>query len=126
MIDGHQVISIRVIDAHLLSCCRFNSPENGELAMNEKFRRRKIMALAMSVPAVWMKPVVEDVVLPAHAGTSPCATFLTCDGSEYPCESTDCVDEQAEIERLVTAECIDSEGGGAGNTGIVYDCNLVD
>ena len=35
--------------------------------MNASSRRNALKALAVGVPAVWAKPVVETVILPAHA-----------------------------------------------------------
>jgi hypothetical protein len=38
--------------------------------MDKKDRRKALKALAVGAPAVWAKPVVDSVVLPAHAQTS--------------------------------------------------------
>ncbi len=38
--------------------------------MNKKTRRNLIKGLAVAAPVVWVKPVVDSVVLPAHAQTS--------------------------------------------------------
>ena len=66
--------------------------------MNKKSRRKALKALAAAAPVVWAKPVVDSVVLPAHAEVSgngsgienlECATIcddavaaalLICDG----------------------------------------------
>lgn len=39
--------------------------------MTEKSRRRLLQGLAITLPAAWTRPVVESVVLPAHAQASP-------------------------------------------------------
>ena len=36
----------------------------------KKNRRKALKAIAVSAPAVWAKPVVDSIVLPAHAATS--------------------------------------------------------
>ena len=38
--------------------------------MTDKNRRKGLKALAVTAPAVWAKPVVDSVLLPAHASTS--------------------------------------------------------
>lgn len=39
--------------------------------MNRTTRRRILEGIAASLPAFWMTPIVETVVLPAHAQSSP-------------------------------------------------------
>ena len=39
--------------------------------MNKDNRRIALKTLAAAVPAVWVKPVVNSVILPVHASTSP-------------------------------------------------------
>ena len=47
--------------------------------MNQKSRRRILKGLAITLPVVWTKPVVEFVVLPAHAQTTgPCSAPEGC------------------------------------------------
>ena len=45
--------------------------------MGNKKRRQAIKALGMGAPAIWAKPAVNSVILPAHANTSgiPCVTI---------------------------------------------------
>ncbi len=40
--------------------------------MSKKSRRNVIKGLAITAPAVWAKPVVKGIVLPAHAAASSC------------------------------------------------------
>ena len=37
--------------------------------MTQKSRRTVLKGLAITMPAIWVTPVVESVILPAHAGT---------------------------------------------------------
>ena len=49
--------------------------------MSMKARRNILKGLAVGFPAVWAKPVVESIVLPAHADTSPlppCSVAAGC------------------------------------------------
>lgn len=48
--------------------------------MTTKSRRRILKGLGLTLPAVWARPVVEAVVLPAHAQTSApgTGTPVTC------------------------------------------------
>ena len=39
--------------------------------MKQELRRKVIKGLVITLPAIWVTPVVESVILPAHAGTSP-------------------------------------------------------
>lgn len=45
--------------------------------MTQESRRRIIKGLAITLPATWATPVVESVILPAHAGTSECEVTTT-------------------------------------------------
>ena len=38
--------------------------------MNKKLRRKVLRGMAVSVPVAWSAPIVQSVVLPAHAATS--------------------------------------------------------
>ena len=38
--------------------------------MAQESRRKVLKGLAVTVPAVWATPVVESIILPAHAGFS--------------------------------------------------------
>ncbi|MDA9983328.1 hypothetical protein N9H39_11535 [Gammaproteobacteria bacterium] len=38
--------------------------------MTKESRRNVLKGLAVTVPAVWATPVVESIILPAHAGIS--------------------------------------------------------
>ena len=46
--------------------------------MNKKSRRNVLKGFAVSLPAAWAVPVVESVVLPAHAGVSGCSAEPGC------------------------------------------------
>ncbi len=47
--------------------------------MNKKSRRKVLKGLAIGLPATWATPVVESILLPAHAGTSaPCTAPPGC------------------------------------------------
>jgi hypothetical protein len=51
--------------------------------MNEKSRRNILKGLAVGTPMVWAKPVVESVMLPAHAESTinPAPPPTPCDFS---------------------------------------------
>lgn len=51
---------------------------NGWLAMTQKSRRRVLGGLGLALPAAWINPVVETVVLPVHAQTSGCGAPEGC------------------------------------------------
>ena len=40
--------------------------------MAEKSRRKLIKGLGISIPTVWAAPIIDAVILPAHAQTSVC------------------------------------------------------
>lgn len=48
--------------------------------MAKESRRRLLQGLAVTLPAAWTRPVVESVVLPAHAAVSPstCSAEAGC------------------------------------------------
>lgn len=46
--------------------------------MSHKTRRRVLSGLGLAFPAAWIHPVIETVVLPAHAQTSGCAAPEGC------------------------------------------------
>ena len=46
--------------------------------MDNKTRRRLLKGLAVGMPTVWTKPMVDSVVLPTHAGTSGCTLAANC------------------------------------------------
>ena len=48
---------------------------NTGLTMTEESRRKVLKGLAVTVPVVWATPVVESVILPAHAHVSNCGKF---------------------------------------------------
>lgn len=39
--------------------------------MSQNSRRRLLQGLVVTLPAAWSRPIVESIVLPAHAQTSP-------------------------------------------------------
>jgi len=51
--------------------------------MTQKSRRKVLKGLAITLPAAWATPVVESVVAPAHARTSP----GECSGCVITCTS---------------------------------------
>ena len=59
--------------------------------MNKNNRRKALKALAVTAPAVWAKPVVDTVVLPAHgAMTGECVQlfdgqYTFVNGQTLPC-----------------------------------------
>ncbi len=55
--------------------------------MNKKSRRNVVKGLAITVPVVWAKPVVETVIFPAHAQTTESEdnSSESEDGSSNPC-----------------------------------------
>ena len=68
--------------------------------MIEKRRRNALKALAVGTPVVWAKPVVDSVILPAHAQITVACVQINTAGSLYalsadfsngnylPCNST--------------------------------------
>ena len=51
--------------------------------MKDDKRRKALKALAIGAPAMWTKPVVDSVVLPAHAnGSLRCPTGSDCEALE--------------------------------------------
>ena len=44
--------------------------------MAEKSRRKLIKGLGISIPTVWAAPIIEAVVLPAHAQTTGECEFV--------------------------------------------------
>ena len=44
--------------------------------MTQKSRRKVLKGIAATVPATWATPVVQSVVTPAHAATTPDGTFV--------------------------------------------------
>ena len=56
--------------------------------MNKESRRKLLKGLALGVPAVWAKPIVDSVLLPAHAQTSStCPSQFTIPGESLTCAS---------------------------------------
>lgn len=46
--------------------------------MTQKLRRTTLKSLALTLPAAWIAPIVQSVVLPAHAQTSACSAPRGC------------------------------------------------
>lgn len=46
--------------------------------MTQNSRRRLLQSLAVTLPVAWSRPVVESIVLPAHAQTSGCGAEPGC------------------------------------------------
>jgi hypothetical protein len=62
--------------------------------LTKESRRNVLKGLAVTVPAVWATPIVESVILPAHAGGSfiPCKVDGDCpDGFNGCGDETGCI-----------------------------------
>lgn len=46
--------------------------------MTQETRRRALKGLAITVPAAWTAPIVNSVILPAHAQMSPISATIDC------------------------------------------------
>ena len=56
--------------------------------MTQESRRKVLKGIAVTLPATWITPVVESVILPAHAGGSPgeCSAAASCyEGIDLVC-----------------------------------------
>lgn len=73
-----------------------------------------------SIPAVWSKPIVESVILPAHAQTTSCARLITLDQLSISCgDST--VDEISSffIDESGPCPLLETYPDGAGVEGLI-------
>lgn len=52
--------------------------------MSQESRRTLLKGLALTLPAAWTTPVVQSVVLPAHAQTSPASSETSPECSASP------------------------------------------
>lgn len=55
--------------------------------MTRKSRRKVLKDLAITLPAAWSTPMVESIILPAHAQTSPSCSVVITDTSIFLPES---------------------------------------
>ena len=79
--------------------------------MAEKSRRKLIKGLGVSIPTAWAAPIIEAVILPAHATTTGECDELECDdsgwingdgnGGSVAEEFLDYTDSRCECEALV-------------------------
>jgi hypothetical protein len=81
--------------------------------MAEKSRRKLLKGLGISVPAAWAAPVIEAVILPAHATTTESCTTLFNLADHFPGQSTgstgqSCPEGQSIVfDNLVINNCLD-------------------
>ena len=79
-----------------------------ETHMSEKNRRKALKALAVGAPAIWAKPVVDSVVIPAHAVTSTCPPCTPFNGSWFtltPVSESPCPELTWVVEFFETDDC---------------------
>jgi len=94
--------------------------------MNKKHRRRAIKGLMLSLPAVWTKPIVNSIVLPAHAQTSadsgpePVTYSISCD--EITAEQRDDITTLVAV--TVTGTVTATGGGDVENIPILANFQL--
>ena len=65
--------------------------------MTQKTRRKVLKGLAVTIPAAWTTPVVESVILPAHAGGSfipECSDDGDCPDDQLCVEPGFCREEE--------------------------------
>ena len=79
--------------------------------MTQESRRKVLKGLAVTIPAAWTTPVVESIVTPAHAGTSPfCSEDIEelCSdlelGSEEDCEECNRRFEDCGIDTVIDCQ----------------------
>ncbi len=80
--------------------------------MTQESRRKVLKGLAVTVPAVWATPVVESIILPAHAGFSCGELELFNDGNGRHTDAFEnCFSKQCDDNFLSCMEeaCIDFE-----------------
>ena len=72
--------------------------------MKQKSRRKVLKGLAVTLPATWVTPIVEGVILPAHAQTS-----AICDNADSLCDDLnvqndpECLECQDRIRSFIEA-----------------------
>jgi hypothetical protein len=79
--------------------------------MTKESRRNVLKGLAVTVPAVWATPVVESIILPAHAGFS-CGELEPFDdgNSRHEDAFENCINDTCEsIARCLVDACIEFE-----------------
>ena len=81
--------------------------------MKHEDRRKVIKALTIGAPAVWAKPAVDSVLLPAH-GASSCEEIVKFDRVSHDRLAIDCCEENefnvADALDCLRAQCIDASG----------------
>ena len=86
--------------------------------MKDDNRRKTLKALAVGAPVVWVKPVVDSMVLPAHGSTSPCAAAADCyntPGGEDGIESI----EWGGVESIAIRSGADCSGNSEPTTDVI-------
>ena len=76
--------------------------------MDKKARRNALKALAVGAPAIWAKPVVDSVVIPAHAVTSTCPPCTPFNGSWFtltPVSESPCPELTWEVQFFSDSAC---------------------
>ena len=102
--------------------------------MKKNDRRKALKALAVGAPAVWAKPVVDGVVLPAHAATTCPDCFPSGDGYVSLTYIEPCGDTQRwALSSYDDPECKNLNVGdavvgplGSGACPTSVDCGIVD
>jgi hypothetical protein len=76
--------------------------------MSKKSRREVLKGIAVGAPVVWAKPVVDSVVLPVHADTSPQTGSPCpppCPKYTGPCENPDGLIAANEVYDILVNGC---------------------
>jgi hypothetical protein len=93
--------------ARYLACHSF---DREGLQMTHKSRRTVLKGLAVTMPAVWATPMVESIILPAHAQGSPCGELRcpepTDDDIAILCECQISSGNDEEYNDCLNANCL--------------------
>lgn len=94
--------------------------------MSQESRRKLLKGLAVTLPAAWTTPMVESIVLPAHAQTSPggCRPSIRCFAFEVgegdlSFEWPGGLGPEEEVDLFEGPECDGSEAGPSATTHLV-------
>ena len=91
--------------------------------MKDDNRRKALKVLAVGAPAVWAKPVVDSVALPAHGATS-CGCEVISPGSlEYVQDATDPFGYGRVLFYGGTNDCIEENATDTGSVEVVEASN---
>jgi hypothetical protein len=88
-----------------------------EMSMNFNERRQILLGLTASLPAVWIKPSIEAMILPAHAQTSP------VDESVSPDPDQTCISKSCSNGVIIEASVTSGDVAGGWFMGI-FDASL--